>query len=139
MTNVFVSLSSLFYFVQCVCVGLCLLLHSVVTAQRFFYKEVFSFLFAIFVVIGNIVMLVVLFQNTGQPGTFIFTFSFCYFLGEGCRCFYYVLKPPRLDWGAHVLLEESWKRWLLTGIVLVLMAVAWIVQVVIWTTTYIEQ
>jgi hypothetical protein len=123
---------------QCVCVGVSLLLHAVLTGQRFFYKEVFSFFFALFVLIGHIVMLVVLFQNTGMPGTFIFTFSFCYFMGEGCRCFYLLFKPPRLDWGAHVLLEDAWKRWAFSGIILVLMLLAWIMQVVIWTTTYIE-
>ena len=74
-----------------------------------------------------------------QPGTFVFTFSFCYFLGEGCRYFYYVLKPPRLDWGAHVILEEDWKRYGLTSIIVFCMLMVWLFQVVIWTTTYIEQ
>lgn len=102
------------------------------------WKEVFAFFFAIFVNIGHIILMVILFQNNGTPGTFVFTFSFCYFLGEGCRFFYYVMKPPRLDWSAMVLLEDAWRRYVLSSIVCFLMLLMWIFQLVIWTTTYIE-
>ncbi len=58
------SLSSLspFRVVELVCVGILLLLEVAQCMQRFFYKEVFSFFFQIFMAVGCIVLFVVMFQ-----------------------------------------------------------------------------
>lgn len=120
--------------------------------QRFFYKEVFAFFFQIFIVVGLLVLFVVMFQvcaignvsltpcahvhgqNTGQPGSFIFTYAFCFMLGEGCRIFMYVFKPPRMDWAAFTMLEEWWKRAVVTGVVMVCVVLTWYAVVALFVS-----
>ena len=123
---------------QVILAFLSLALYVFIMFQRYKYREVFSFFFGIAVVLSHVPLIIVLFLNEGRPGSFIFAWFFTNFLGELTRVFTYLFPPPKFNVEEHAILDAYWKLWLVSAMVLLVHVVGWIVQVVVWQSTYIE-
>ena len=124
-----------------VCLGL--IVFVLLVAQRFFYKELFAFVYAVLAMGGAISATIVVFQHSARPGSFFVVYFFAWFaamvvklLWLGCADF----GPTahfRLE--EHLLLDSKLKVALLASFVALVNLIGFIIQLLILTTTFEEQ
>ena len=115
--------------------GVSLVLHAFLIVQRFFYKELFRLVLVLAAIVAHVTVMIVLFNNRGKHEVFVFIFAFLFCLGQVCTFFLYYYE--NVDWSAHVWLESTKKRILLSSAILISLCVVWVMQLVIWyATTY---
>ena len=86
------------------------------------------------------VIFIVLFYNTQQPGSFFFTFAFLMFLGQGCNLLMLAFpKTAKFEVEKHPVLDSRMKIFVVSGVLLICYFVFWVIELVVWTETYIEQ
>lgn len=121
--------------VQLGCCAVLLLAHLVLLVQRFFYKELFSFLFGAFLCVANALLVFTLARLRGVPGPFVFGWSALVLLGElGGRVCYFIVVPPRVVWSDHTCLESKPRRLVFSGVISLLALACLVCQLVVWTT-----
>eukprot|EP01091_Cochliopodium_minus_P020194 TRINITY_DN873_c0_g1_i1.p1 TRINITY_DN873_c0_g1~~TRINITY_DN873_c0_g1_i1.p1 ORF type:complete len:179 (-),score=33.67 TRINITY_DN873_c0_g1_i1:124-660(-) len=119
--------------------AIALLINIILLVQRFFYKEVLAFFFSIFSIVSHAIIFIILFRNNSSPGSFIFTFSFLLFLAQLCSIFMLVFpKTAKFDPEQHPVLDTRWKIMIVSGLLTTCYFVFWVLQLVIWQNTFIE-
>jgi hypothetical protein len=122
-------------------ITLLILLFQVV--QRWFYREIFAFIYGILAVGGSCCALLVIFNHGASPGSFYIVVFFCWTVAMGCKCFWLACvdlsSTGRFELLEHPLLDSKMKLWVLTGVMLAVNLGGFIVQLIILTTTFEEQ
>ena len=61
------------------------------------------------------------------------------FLGQGCSLFMLTFpKTAKFDPEQHPVLDTRWKIYIVSGVLIVLYFIFWVLQLVIWQQTFIE-
>ena len=127
---------------EAVMVGLGLAAFVFLVAQRFFYRELFAFVYALLAMGGAICALMVVISHTTKPGSFLIVYFFAWMAAMFVKMFWICcadLGPTshfKLD--EHPLLDTKLKILVLTIFLAFINFVGFVVQLVILTTTYEE-
>jgi hypothetical protein len=128
---------------EAVMVGLGLAVFVFLSAQRFFYKELFSFIYNLLAMGGAICAMIVVVSHNRQPGTFFVVYFFAWSLAMCVKFFWYCCADfgptSSFKMETHVLLDSKLKILLLTCFILLINVIGFIVQLLILTTTFEEQ
>ena len=128
---------------QAVMIGLMLVVFVLLTVQRFFYKELFAFIYAALSMGGAICAMIVVMLHSRRPGTFFVVYFFAYALAMAVKMFWLCcddLGPTssfKLE--THLILDSKLKILLVTIALCLFTSIGFIVQLLILTTTFEEQ
>lgn len=127
---------------EAVFIGFDLAIFTVVAVQRYFYKELFAFVFAIAAVAGAICAMIVVVSHSLTPGSFLIVFLFGWLMASGVKLLWLCLG----DFGPaaafrveeHPLFNTRAKLFLLAGVTCLVNFVGFVLQLYILTSTFEE-
>ena len=127
---------------EAVVAGLMLAILVAQAAHRFFYKELFAFIYGIVAMGGAICALIVLLQHSLQPGTFFVVYFFAWAMAMAVKMFWLCCADfgptARFQLDQHVLLDSKLKIWVVTIIFCLLSIIGFGIQITILTKTFEE-
>ncbi len=127
---------------EAVMVCLTLLVFVLLVAQRFFYKELFAFVYAVLAMGGAIGATIVVFQHDSRPGSFFVVYFFAWFAAMVIKLLWLCCA----DFGPtahfrleeHLLLDSKLKVAVVACFLALVCLIGFIVQLLILTTTFEE-
>lgn len=123
-------------------IGINLGVFLLVFVQRFFYKELFAFLYAGLVLGGSICAMMVVVAHSPSPGSFLIVYLFAFTAAMSVKLFWLCCadfgptSPMRLE--EQPLLDSKIRLFILTGLVLLVNLIGFAIQLYILTSTYEE-
>lgn len=110
--------------------------------QRWFYKELFAFLYGIIAVVSQVMAVLVAFLHNSTPGSYFLVFFFAWTLAMGVKCFWLCCIDmeghSRFRLAEHPWLDSKVKIWIPTVVAVLLNFIGFVVQLLILTTTFEE-
>jgi hypothetical protein len=127
---------------EAVMVGLGLAVFVPLLVQRFFYKELFAFIFAIWAMGGGICAMIVVVSHNTQPGSFFMVYFFAWFAAMVVKLFWLCCAEfgPTASFKLeeHPLLDTKLKLFVITGFLALINLLGFVIQLYILTSTYEE-
>jgi hypothetical protein len=128
---------------EAVMVGLGLLIFLLLCVQRFFYKELFAFIYAILVFGGAICAMMVVVSHNTQPGSFFVVYFFAWAMASIVKMFWLCCAdfgPSSLfKLEQHPLLDSKIKLFILAGFMVMINTIGFSIQLYILTSTFEER
>ena len=136
-----VSLSSL-RIGQAVMTGFTMGVYAFLMVQRFFYKELFAFLYAVLCLGGAICALIVVVHHKTRPGSFFLVFHFAICMSMGVKMFALCCidmgQMSKFNLEDHPWLDKKWKLWIIAVFMCLISLTAWGLQLTIILFGYEE-
>ncbi len=128
---------------EAVMIGLSLAVFVLLLAQRFFYKELFAFVYAALAMGGGVCALIVVLLHSARPGSFFIVYFFAWFSAMVVKLFWLCCADfgpmARFRLEQHVLLDSRMKIALVTCFMAFVNLIGFIIQLYILTSTFDEQ
>lgn len=118
-----------------------LLILAVQLVQRWFYREIFAFIYGILAIGGMSCAALTVFNHSPSPGSFFMVIFFAWAVAMGCKCFWLAcggVNNGRFNLLEHPMLDTKLKLWIVTILHLVVALVGFLLQLLILTTTFEE-
>ncbi len=127
---------------EAVMVALGLVVFLVLLVQRFFYKEMFAFVYAALALGGAICAMIVVLSHNRQPGSFFMVYFFAWMVAHIVKLFWLCCADfgptSQFQLEQHPLLDTKMKLFIVSGFMVLINMIGFIVQLYILTSTYEE-
>lgn len=127
---------------EAVMVGFGLLILLLLLIQRFFYKELFAFIYGALALGGALCAMIVVISHDRSPGSFFIVYFFAWMAANIVKLFWLCCAdfgptaPFKLE--EHPLLDSKIKLFIVTGFMVLINMIGFIVQLYILTSTFEE-